>query len=80
MLMNLVLVIVDMETIHWYVDASYGTHSDCKGHTGMMMTLGSGAAMSMPKAHKLNTKKLHRSRASWYERCPTRYVLGQILY
>ena len=41
--------------ITWYVDALYGVHYDCKGHTGMMMTLGAGACMSMSKAQKLNT-------------------------
>ena len=45
-------------TIRWCVNAYYGVHSDCKGHTGMMMTLRAGASMSMSKAHKLNTKNL----------------------
>ena len=35
--------------------ASYGVHHDCKAHTGMMMTLGDGAAMSMSRAQKMNT-------------------------
>ena len=43
-----------LTTIWWYVDDSYGVHSGCKGHTGMMMTLGAGASMAMSKAHKLN--------------------------
>jgi hypothetical protein len=46
----------NMTTIRWWVDASYGTHSDCKGHTGMMMSLGKGAPMSMSRGQKLNTK------------------------
>ena len=50
------ITVDSLSTIRWYVDASYGVHSDCKGHTGMMMTLGAGASMSMSKAHKLNTK------------------------
>ena len=45
-----------LTTIRWYVDASYGIHSNCKGHTGVMMTLGAGASMSMSKARKLNKK------------------------
>ena len=38
------------------MDASYGVHADCKGHTGMMMTLGAGASMSLSKGHKINVK------------------------
>ena len=47
-----------LATICWYVDASCGVHPDCKGHTGMMMTLGMGAAMSMSRVHKINLKSL----------------------
>ena len=36
---KLVITIDSMHTIHWYVDASYGTHYDFKCHTGIMMTL-----------------------------------------
>ena len=53
--MKLCITVDSLSTIRWYVDASYGAHYDCKGHTGMMMTLGAGAAMSMSKAQKLNT-------------------------
>ena len=53
--MKLNITVDSLSTITWYVDASYGVHYDCKGHTGMMMTLGAGAAMSMSKAQKLNT-------------------------
>ena len=54
--MKLNITVDSLTTIRWYVDASYGVHSDCKGHTSMMMTLGAGASMSMSKANKLNTK------------------------
>ena len=54
--MKLNITVDSLSTIEWYVDASYGVHSDCKGHTGMMMTLGVGASMVMSKAHKLNMK------------------------
>ena len=53
--MKLCITVDSLSIIRWYVDASYGVHYDCKGHTGMMMTLGAGAAMSMSKAQKLNT-------------------------
>ena len=48
--MKLNITIDSLTTIRWYVDASYGVHHDCKVHTGMMMTLGAGAAMSMSRA------------------------------
>jgi len=35
------------------MDDSYGVHWDSKGHTGMMMPLGRGAAMSFSYRHKL---------------------------
>ena len=54
--MKLNITVDSLTTIRWYVDASYGVHLDCKGHTSMMMNLGAGASMSMSKAHKLNTK------------------------
>ena len=40
------ITIDSLSTITWYVDTSYGVHYECKGHTGMMMTLGAGAATS----------------------------------
>ena len=52
--MKLTLSVDNLSTIRWWVDASYGVHSDCKGHTGMMMSLGKGAAMSFSRGHKLN--------------------------
>ena len=54
--MKMNITVHSLTTIYWYVDASYGVHHDCKGHTGMMMTLGAGAARGISRAHKLNTK------------------------
>ena len=45
-----------MGLVRWYVDASYGTHEDCRGHTGAMMTLGNGAAISMSRKQKTNAR------------------------
>ena len=52
--MKLTLTVDNMNTVIWWVDASYGVHMDCKGHTGMIMSLGKGAAMSFSRGHKLN--------------------------
>ena len=54
--MKLVLTINSMHTIHWYMNESYGTHSDHKGHTGMMMIMGFGDLMIMSSGHKINVK------------------------
>ena len=42
--------------IQWWVDASYGVHSDMKSHTGAMMSLGKGCIQSMSTRQKLNTR------------------------
>jgi hypothetical protein len=57
--MKLTLNISDLNNIRWWVDASYNTHEDCKGHTGGMMTLGKsgrGALLRMCKKQKLNVR------------------------
>ena len=33
--------------VKWFVDASHAIHNDCKGHTGAMLTLGSGAITNL---------------------------------
>ena len=42
--------------IKWYVDASYATHDNCRGHTGSIMTLGGGAVTSFSIKQCINTK------------------------
>ena len=59
--MKLVLSMDSLNTIRLRVDASYVSHSDCKGHTGMMIPLGKGAAMYMSCWQKLNTKRSRES-------------------
>lgn len=39
-----------------YVDASYETHTDMKGHTGGLMSLGHGVIHTKSSKQKLNTK------------------------
>ena len=58
MYLKLTLSVDNLTTIRWYVDTAYGVHIDCKGHTGMMMTLGRGAAMSFSRGQKLNDRSL----------------------
>ena len=42
--------------IRWWVDASIAVHPDMKSHSGAMMSMGQGAAISGSKKQKLNTK------------------------
>ena len=44
--------------IHWFVDALYAIHDDCKGHTSFMLTLGSGAMTSFSRKQKTIAKSL----------------------
>ncbi len=48
MYMKLMLAMDNLHMLWWWVDVSYGVHSDLKGHTGMMMSLDQGAVMSFP--------------------------------
>ena len=45
-----------LNIMKWFVDATYAVHDDFKSHTGMTMTMGQGAIMSMSQKQKLNTK------------------------
>ena len=45
-----------LNIMKWIVDAAYAIHADFKSHTGMTMTMGQGAIMSMSQKQKLNTK------------------------
>ena len=45
-----------LNILKWYVDTSFAVHTDFKSHTGVAMTMGKGAMMSMSRKQKLNTK------------------------
>ena len=38
-----------LSMIIWWVDASYGVHWDCKGHTGAMMSMGKVALVNIAR-------------------------------
>ena len=44
-----------LNMIRWWVDASCGTHWDCKSHTGALISMGAGAIMSFSRKQKLDT-------------------------
>jgi len=45
-----------LDAIKTWVDASYGTHSDMRGHTGGVISVGPGVINSKSTKQKLNTK------------------------
>jgi hypothetical protein len=46
----------DLSVMKWYVDTSFAVHPDYKSHTGMTMTMGSGAIETISRKQKLNTR------------------------
>ena len=51
----LILGIDDKGVIKWFVDASFAVHNYMKSHTGMFMSMGTGAAAAASSKKKLNT-------------------------
>jgi hypothetical protein len=54
--MKLNLSTDNLTTIRWWVDASHAVHDNCRSHTGAMMSLGKGAAISFFNKQKINTR------------------------
>eukprot|EP00804_Cyclotella_cryptica_P023698 CCRYP_019315-RA/>CCRYP_019315-RA protein AED:0.52 eAED:0.52 QI:0/0/0/1/1/1/2/0/438 len=54
--LGLTLSLDNLGIVRWYVDASFAAHADCKGHTGAMMTLGEGAAVSFSRKQRTNPR------------------------
>jgi hypothetical protein len=54
--MPLVLRAGILNIIKWWVDASFATHDDCKGHTDATMSLGKGPIIRMSKKQNINTR------------------------
>jgi hypothetical protein len=47
--------------IQWWVDASFATRGECKGHTGAMTLLERGSMTEVSKKQKINSRiKLDR--------------------
>jgi hypothetical protein len=42
--------------IYWYKDGTHAVHRDMRGHTGLMMTFGTGAVYAASLKQKLNTR------------------------
>ena len=54
--MPLILRAVRLNVIKWWVDATYATHEDMRGHTGANVLLGRGSVISMSKKQKINMR------------------------
>ena len=52
----LTLAIDDSSNIIWSIDTAFAIHPNMKSHTGMSMTMGKGAAISLSRKQKLNTR------------------------
>ena len=52
----------DSQTIKWYVDSSFAVHKDMRGHTGAIMTLGTGAIISDSTKQKVNARSSTESK------------------
>ena len=46
----------DVQELKWYVEVSFGTHNDMKGHTRSIFTLGNGAIWDDSTKQKENTR------------------------
>jgi hypothetical protein len=45
-----------LNVIKWWVDASFATHDDCRGHTRGTMSFGKGSITGVSKKQKINTR------------------------
>lgn len=54
--MGIILKADNILQVEAYVNASYGTHSDYKSHTGSVITIGCGPIYSKSSGQKINTK------------------------
>jgi len=44
--MKLTISVDSLIILNWWVDASYNIHEDCKGHTGLILSMGKGGAVA----------------------------------
>ena len=52
--LKLHLNVNNLNVVHWWVDASYGTHTDLKGQTGATISIGKGCVTSEFLKQKIN--------------------------
>jgi hypothetical protein len=54
--LSLTLEADNTKVMKWWIDASFGVHSDMRSHTGGVLTLGKGAAYATSTKQKLTSK------------------------
>ena len=54
--MPLILRAGRLNVIKWWVDATYATHEDMRGHTRANVLLGRGSVIRMSKKQKINMR------------------------
>ena len=54
--MRITISVDKLSIVKWWVDASYNTHKNCKGHTVTTMTLEEGAIISISNRQIFNVK------------------------
>ena len=64
-----------MSIIKWWIDVSYATHDNCKGHRGAIMSLGKGAVISASNKHKTQGRS-----STDNELIGVHYTLPQVLW
>jgi len=52
--LQLVLGALNTGVLHWHVDASFATHPDMRGHTGEVLTMGTGCPVVTSTKQKCN--------------------------
>jgi hypothetical protein len=54
--MPLILRDDSLSIVKWWVNASYASHCDCRGHTGAIVLMGTGSIKGISKKQKINTR------------------------
>ncbi|EJK60825.1 hypothetical protein THAOC_18763, partial [Thalassiosira oceanica] len=54
--MKLTISVDSLNILNWWVDASYNIHEDCKGHTGLILSMGKGGVASGSWKQKINVR------------------------
>jgi hypothetical protein len=60
--MKLNLSADNLTCLRWWVDASHAVHDGCQGHTGAMLSLSKGTAISFSNKHRINSKSSTESK------------------
>ena len=78
--MKLTLRVDILNIMNWFIDSLHQIHEDCKGHTGVAMTLGEGTVLSKVSGQKGKTKSTTEAELQGVsDYVPTHSTMGKIL-